>query len=217
MYKSTASLKAAKGQRVMSQGIASVDGGWLARVLRSPILAVHAPIGRSALAEGGVRGTADQVKGLIKSHAEGDDTRFYSEALQVAAQAARSGKANFAQELRDLVDSLRQSPTRKSLRPVPVAQPRGELAGVLSVTYPDARMADLVLESAVRGQRRDGRVEAGRPERLRPRLAGTALTSEEGLTYRVALEMLVVPPVAGFLLGELTDLIAAKAASMLAR
>jgi hypothetical protein len=48
-------------------------------------------------------------------------------------------------------------------------------------------------------------------------LAGTALTSEEGLSYRVALEMLVVPPVAGFLLGELTDLIAAKAASMLAR
>lgn len=47
--------------------------------------------------------------------------------------------------------------------------------------------------------------------------AGTALTSEEGLTYRVALGTLVVPPVAGFLLGELTDVIAAKAVSMLGR
>jgi hypothetical protein len=47
--------------------------------------------------------------------------------------------------------------------------------------------------------------------------AGTALTSEESLTYRVALEALVVPPVAGFLLGELTDSIAAKAASTLVR
>lgn len=45
--------------------------------------------------------------------------------------------------------------------------------------------------------------------------AGTALTSEEGLTYQVALETLVVPPVVGFGLGELTDLIAAKATSTL--
>jgi hypothetical protein len=47
--------------------------------------------------------------------------------------------------------------------------------------------------------------------------AGTALTSEEGSTYRLALAFLLVPPFAGFLLGELTDLVAAKVATALGR
>jgi hypothetical protein len=51
--------------------------------------------------------TADQVKALIRSHADGDDTRFYAIAMQVAAQAARSGHGKFAQELRDLVDQVK--------------------------------------------------------------------------------------------------------------
>lgn len=55
--------------------------------------------------------SADHIKALIKSHAEGDDLRFYSIALQVAAQAARSGHSKFAQELREIVDEVRrQSP-----------------------------------------------------------------------------------------------------------
>jgi len=95
--------------------------------------------------------TADQVKALVRSHAEGDDTRFYSVALQVAAKAARGGQARVAQELRDLVDTLRrESLPRTPGRPVPVAQPRGELAGLLSVSYPATRMADLVLRPDVR-------------------------------------------------------------------
>jgi len=56
--------------------------------------------------------TADQLKALIKCHAEGDDRRFYSVAMQVAAQAARSGHTKFAQELRDLIDAARISSER---------------------------------------------------------------------------------------------------------
>ena len=56
---------------------------------------------------------ADQVKALVRSHADGDDTRFYSVALQVAARAARSGQGHFAQELRDLVDALRKDAQRR--------------------------------------------------------------------------------------------------------
>ncbi len=93
--------------------------------------------------------TADQVKALVRSHAEGDDTRFYSVALQVAARAARGGQSHFAQELRDLVDALRKN-APASGRPIPVNQPRGELSGLLSVSYPETRMADLVLEPNVR-------------------------------------------------------------------
>lgn len=96
--------------------------------------------------------TADQVKALVRSHAEGDDTKFYSVALQVAARAARGGQSHFAQELRDLVDALRREPPKTAGRPIPVTQPRGELAGLLSVAYPSTRMADLVLQPNVRAR-----------------------------------------------------------------
>jgi len=93
--------------------------------------------------------TADQVKALIRSHADGDDSRFYAIAMQVAAQAARSGHGKFAQELRELVDQVKArakatEPTRGA-KPVPLAQPRGELAGLLTVGYPKTRVADMAL------------------------------------------------------------------------
>jgi SpoVK/Ycf46/Vps4 family AAA+-type ATPase len=94
--------------------------------------------------------SGDQVKALVRSHAEHDDTRFYSIALQVAARAARGGQSHFAQELRELVDTLRREAPKTPGRPIPVAQPRGELAGLLSVSYPQTRMADLVLPPDVR-------------------------------------------------------------------
>jgi SpoVK/Ycf46/Vps4 family AAA+-type ATPase len=100
--------------------------------------------------------TADQVKALVKSHAERDDTRFYSVALQVAAGAARNGQNRFAQDLRDLVDALRQQQAQAASavpgRLVPVAQPRGELAQLLTVTYPQNVLADLALEDSVRSR-----------------------------------------------------------------
>ncbi|WP_053206943.1 AAA family ATPase [Jiangella muralis] len=91
--------------------------------------------------------TNDQLKALVKSHADGDDPQFYSVAMQVAAKAARAGQSKFAQELRDLVEDLRKRGPAQSrvASVVPVAQPRGELGSLLTVTYPDARLADLVL------------------------------------------------------------------------
>ena len=52
---------------------------------------------------------SDYIKALIRSHAEGDEERFYAIAMQVAAQEARQGHTRFAQELRDLVDEARTS------------------------------------------------------------------------------------------------------------
>jgi hypothetical protein len=40
--------------------------------------------------------TANQIKALIRSHADGDDTRFYAIVMQVAPQAAPSGHGKFA-------------------------------------------------------------------------------------------------------------------------
>ena len=52
--------------------------------------------------------TNDQVKALVKSHADGDDPQFYAVAMQVAAKAARAGQPKFAQELRGLVSNVRE-------------------------------------------------------------------------------------------------------------
>lgn len=112
--------------------------------------------------------TADQVKALIKSHAEGDETRFYAIAMQMAAQEARTGHTKLAQELRLLVDELRtrsarQYPSESKL--VPLAQPRGELAGLLTVGYSKTRLHEMALDTEV--QRRIERVLVEQRERAR--------------------------------------------------
>ena len=47
--------------------------------------------------------TADQVKALIRSHADGHDNRFFAIAKEIAAEAARSGDGRFAAELHELL------------------------------------------------------------------------------------------------------------------
>jgi len=97
--------------------------------------------------------TADQVKALVRSHADRDDMRFYAIAMQVAAQAARSGHGKFALELRELVDQVKARTKATELsrgsKPIPLAQPRGELAGLLTVGYPRTRIADMALPEAL--------------------------------------------------------------------
>jgi len=99
---------------------------------------------------------AEQIKALIRSHAEGDDTRFYAVAMQVAAQAARSGHGKFATDLRKIVDRVKARGTKAlrtpQIQPIPVVQPHGELAGLLTVTYPKERLSDMALEALLRGR-----------------------------------------------------------------
>lgn len=97
--------------------------------------------------------TADQVKALVRSHAESDDDRFYSVAMQVAAREAKAGHSAVAQEIRDLVDRAKAATKQpgRQLRPVPVTQPRGDLAGLLAASYPDQRLDDLVVDKRIRG------------------------------------------------------------------
>lgn len=98
--------------------------------------------------------SAEQLKALIKSHITRDDGYFYSVAMQVAAHEAKLGHGKFAEELRDLIDAaktrLSQDPSGKI---VPIAgalnnsaKPRGELAGLLTLTQPANRIADMVLD-----------------------------------------------------------------------
>lgn len=92
--------------------------------------------------------TNAQLKALVQSHGDGDDSQFYAVAMQVAAKAARGGQSRFARELRDLVDELRKrEPVQPKLAPVvSIGQPQGELGSLLTVSYPDARLNDFVLD-----------------------------------------------------------------------
>jgi len=90
--------------------------------------------------------TGDQLKALLRSLEEGDEERLYSIGLQMAAHEARLGHGKLALEVRELLDAIRDrrriAPQRQ---PIPLLQPKGELAGILSVSYPEARLADMVL------------------------------------------------------------------------
>lgn len=95
--------------------------------------------------------TAEQVKALLKSYSEGDSEHFVSVALQIAARAARGGKGKLAQELRDIVDKIkRREAAGKIGGAVPIARPTGELAGLLTVTYPKTRLSEMVLDDESR-------------------------------------------------------------------
>ena len=95
--------------------------------------------------------TARQLRALLKSYAEEDSDRFYSVAMQLAAHEARLGHGKLARELRDLIDEARAKKTAAPRRPspVPLAAPRGDLAGLLSVSYPDVRLEDMILPEEV--------------------------------------------------------------------
>src|SRR4051794_14791379 len=99
--------------------------------------------------------TARQILALLKSHIEGDDAQFLSVAMQVAAQEARQGHGKIAQELRALIDQAkeRKSAVRRT-GAIPLAQPKGELAALLSVVYPEVRLAGMVLPSELESRLR---------------------------------------------------------------
>lgn len=110
--------------------------------------------------------TAEHVKALVRRHMDGDDEGFYSVALQLAARAAREGKNHFAQELRDLVESAQSPRAAAQLRPVPIAQPRGELAGLMSVSYPEVSLVQMTLGADVSAKLRRVLAEEHQRDRL---------------------------------------------------
>lgn len=96
--------------------------------------------------------TSEQIKGLLKSHRDGDDDRFYSIALQVAAHASRQGHANQAREIKHLIDTAKvaEAPA-KNIQPllhrehIPT-----DLAGVLQEVPTTVRLNQMVLDAPTR-------------------------------------------------------------------
>ena len=108
--------------------------------------------------------SAEQLKALLKSHLEGDNDRFMSVAMQVAAHEARLGHGKLATDLRDIIDQAKSR--RGAGSPVPIGRPRGELANLLEASYPKSRLGDMILgetladriNRVIREQRHAGRI-----------------------------------------------------------
>ena len=132
--------------------------------------------------------TARHIIALLKSHLEGEEQQFYSAALQMAAHEARQGHSKLAQEIRELID---QAKARKSVverKPgiVPLVQPKGELAHLVAVQYPDTRLSEMVLQPELESRLKRVLTE----QRQRSRLRANNLSPRRKL-------LLVGPPGAG--------------------
>jgi SpoVK/Ycf46/Vps4 family AAA+-type ATPase len=93
---------------------------------------------------------ANQLKALLQSHLEGDDQQFFSVAMQLAAHEAKLGHGKLAEELRALIDECKRR--HGSVKPTPISRPRGELANLLTASYPKTRLTDMVLNDDLEQQ-----------------------------------------------------------------
>ncbi|TWT41495.1 ATP-dependent zinc metalloprotease FtsH [Thalassoglobus neptunius] len=90
--------------------------------------------------------TAQQIKSLLESYSDADGEMFVSVALQIAAHEARAGKGKLASEIKRLVDEIRTKQKQAKVGgSVPITRPAGELAALLSATYPRTKLSEMVL------------------------------------------------------------------------
>ena len=130
-----------------------------------------------------VLATAEQIKALLKSHVERDEQRFLSVALQVAAKEARSGHHKLAREIKELVEKAQ---AEQKVAPVAklssiARKPTGDLEGLLEVSHPSVKKAELILRPEIR--RSDG-TNLPVSQRLLKRLRYTL--TEDGLDVRIS-------------------------------
>lgn len=96
---------------------------------------------------------SDQIKSLIQSFGEGDESRFFTTAMQIAASEARQGHTSFAQELKQLIEKAKKERSLSSISPgkvVPLSAPKRELNELIEVFQPKIKMADMVLAPEVK-------------------------------------------------------------------
>jgi len=94
--------------------------------------------------------SADHVKALISALLEGDEAHFYAVAMQTAAYEARMGHGKLAEEIRSLIDKAKARPRFPAKNAIPMVRPKGEASELLSVSYPNVALKDVILAPATR-------------------------------------------------------------------
>lgn len=95
-------------------------------------------------------GLGEHVAAMVRSHVEGDDPAFYSVAMQVAAGEARQGRREVADDIKRFVDLSRRAVSRAQV--TKLAQPRGDLAELVTASHPDVTLKDLVAPATLDAQ-----------------------------------------------------------------
>jgi hypothetical protein len=132
--------------------------------------------------------SAQQLIGLVKSHAEGDSDRFFDLAMQLSAAEEQKGHIRLAEQLRQWANAG-QLPKREHSRApslTAIATPRGDLAQFLFASYPSERLNSVILPSSIADELSQIVVETRMREKL----------EEKGLTPRRRL-LLSGPPGTG--------------------
>ena len=90
--------------------------------------------------------TSKHLLGLLRSHIKGDDEKFLTVAMQAAAHEARNGHVKLAEQLKALVDEAKSGVTKANEKVIPIARPHGELAELVSVSYPSIYLGSMALK-----------------------------------------------------------------------
>lgn len=96
---------------------------------------------------------ADQIKSLIKSYGESDESRFFATAMQIAASEARQGHTSFAQELKVLIEKAKKERSLSFIgqgKSIPLSTPKRELHELIEVFQPRIKLKDMVLADGVK-------------------------------------------------------------------
>lgn len=113
--------------------------------------------------------TAEQIKALLQSHADRDETRFYTVAMQLAAKEARKGHTRLADDIKKIVDKSKKS----NVRAIPSSPTKlsnvnvGDLQGLLEYKPHSVRLNELVLTDEIRSRFEKIIVEQRQKDKLR--------------------------------------------------
>jgi len=89
---------------------------------------------------------------IIDAHLHGDEAAFRKAALQLASEESQAGHHHVAQQIRDAISSLETALPMAAAEPVDIAQPRGDLAGLLEGGHADERLHSIILEDPTQQQ-----------------------------------------------------------------
>ena len=96
---------------------------------------------------------AEQIKSLVRSFGEGDESRFFATAMQIAAAEARQGHTTFAQELKNLIDKAKKERSGAFLdkgKTISISKPKRELAELIEVFTPKINLSHMILNKDIK-------------------------------------------------------------------